>query len=151
MLKNESHMLRNKFYEYRIESQVLINELRILRNKIQALSNELQTLRSESQKTDESLKTNKLRGFNKELHRKMINTTKKFLIEFVDKRHKVVFFDKDEIILKQTQVKKHNKDTTENVSRIKIRRNIIMLKLVQLTNVHCKRKHIEEKKFNNHS
>ena len=57
-------MLRNKFYEYRIESQVLRNELRILRNKIQALSNELQTLRSESQKTDESLKTNKLRGFN---------------------------------------------------------------------------------------
>ena len=150
-------MLRNKFHEHRIESQVLRNELRILRDKIQPLSNELQTLRTESQKTnkpqktDESLKTNKLRAFNKELHRKMINTMKKILIEFVDKRHKVVFFDKDEIILKQTQVKKHNKDTTENVSRIKIRRNIIMLKLVQLTNVHCKRKHIEEKKFNNHS
>ena len=68
-------------------------------------------------------------------------------MEFVDKRHKIVFFGRDEIILKQTQVKKHNKDITENVSKIKIRRNIITLKLVQLTNVYCECKHIEEKNW----
>ena len=99
----------------------------------------------ESLKTNKSQKTNKLQAFNKELHRKMINTMKKVLMEFVDKRHKIVFFGKDDIILKQTQVKKHNKDITENVSKIKIRRNIITLKLVQLTNVYCECKHIEEK------
>ena len=76
----------------------------------------------------------------------MINTMKKVLIKFVDKRHKIVFFDKDEIILKQTQVKRHNKDITENVSKTKIRRNIITLELVQLTNAYRERKHIEEKK-----
>ena len=69
----------------------------------------------------------------------MINTMKKVLIEFVDKRHKIVLFDKDEIILKLTQVKKHNKDITENVSKIKIRRNIITL-----TQTY------KRKKFNNH-
>ena len=76
----------------------------------------------------------------------MINTMKKVLIKFVDKRHKIVFFDKDEIILKQTQVKRHNKDITENVSKTKIRRIIITLELVQLTNAYRERKHIEEKK-----
>ena len=70
----------------------------------------------------------------------MINTIKKVLIEFVDKRHKIVLFDKDEIILKLTQVKKHNKDITENVSKIKIRRNIITL-----TQTY------RRKKFNNHA
>ena len=65
---------------------------------------------------------------------------KKVLIEFVDKRHKIVLFDKDEIILKLTQVKKHNKDITENVSKIKIRRNIITL-----TQTY------RRKKFNNHA
>ena len=70
----------------------------------------------------------------------MINTMKKVLIEFVDKRHKIVLFDKDEIILKLTQVKKHNKDITENVSKIKIRRNIITL-----TQTY------KRKKFNNHA
>ena len=70
----------------------------------------------------------------------MINTMKKVLIEFVDKRHKIVLFDKDEIILKLTQVKKHNKDITENVSKIKIRRNIITL-----------RQTYKRKKFNNHA
>ena len=70
----------------------------------------------------------------------MINTMKKVLIEFVDKRHKIVLFDKDEIILKLTQVKKHNKDITENVSKIKIRRNIITL-----TQTY------RRKKFNNHA
>ena len=70
----------------------------------------------------------------------MINTMKKVLIEFVDKRHKTVLFDKDEIILKLTQVKKHNKDITENVSKIKIRRNIITL-----TQTY------KRKKFNNHA
>ena len=65
---------------------------------------------------------------------------KKVLIEFVDKRHKIVLFDKDEIILKLTQVKKHNKDITENVSKIKIRRNIITL-----TQTY------KRKKFNNHA
>ena len=119
---------------------MLKNELRILRNKIQ-------TLRSESQETNESQKTNKLRAFNKELHRKMINTMKKGLIEFVHKRYKIVFFNNDEIILKskQTKVKKHNKDITENVSMINIRRKIIKLKLLQLTNVYHGCTHIEEK------
>ena len=70
----------------------------------------------------------------------MINTMKKVLIEFVDKRHNIVLFDKDEIILKLTQVKKHNKDITENVSKIKIRRNIITL-----TQTY------KRKKFNNHA
>ena len=70
----------------------------------------------------------------------MINTMKKVLVEFVDKRHKIVLFDKDEIILKLTQVKKHNKDITENVSKIKIRRNIITL-----TQTY------RRKKFNNHA
>ena len=70
----------------------------------------------------------------------MINTMKKVLIEFVDKRNKIVLFDKDEIILKLTQVKKHNKDITENVSKIKIRRNIITL-----TQTY------KRKKFNNHA
>ena len=70
----------------------------------------------------------------------MINTMKKVLIEFVDKRHKIVLFDKDEIILKLTQVKKHNKDITENVIKIKIRRNIITL-----TQTY------KRKKFNNHA
>ena len=70
----------------------------------------------------------------------MINTMKKVLIEFVDKRHKIVLFNKDEIILKLTQVKKHNKDITENVSKIKIRRNIITL-----TQTY------KRKKFNNHA
>ena len=70
----------------------------------------------------------------------MINTMKKVLIEFVDKRHKIVLFDKDEIILKLTQVKKHNKDITENVSKIKMRRNIITL-----TQTY------KRKKFNNHA
>ena len=70
----------------------------------------------------------------------MINTMKKVLIEFVDKRHKIVLFDKDEIILKLTQVKKHNKDITENVSKMKIRRNIITL-----TQTY------RRKKFNNHA
>ena len=70
----------------------------------------------------------------------MINTMKNVLIEFVDKRHKIVLFDKDEIILKLTQVKKHNKDITENVSKIKIRRNIITL-----TQTY------RRKKFNNHA
>ena len=70
----------------------------------------------------------------------MINTMKKVFIEFVDKRHKIVLFDKDEIILKLTQVKKHNKDITENVSKIKIRRNIITL-----TQTY------KRKKFNNHA
>ena len=70
----------------------------------------------------------------------MINTMKKVLVEFVDKRHKIVLFDKDEIILKLTQVKKHNKDITENVSKIKIRRNIITL-----TQTY------RRKKFNNHT
>ena len=70
----------------------------------------------------------------------MINTMKKVLIEFVDKRHKIVLFDKDEIILKLTQVKKHNKDITENVSKIKIRRNIITLMQTY-----------KRKKFNNHA
>ena len=65
---------------------------------------------------------------------------KKVLIEFVDKRHKIVLFDKDEIILKLTQVKKHNKDITENVSKIKMRRNIITL-----TQTY------KRKKFNNHA
>ena len=65
---------------------------------------------------------------------------KKVLIEFVDKRHKIVLFDKDEITLKLTQVKKHNKDITENVSKIKIRRNIITL-----TQTY------KRKKFNNHA
>ena len=65
---------------------------------------------------------------------------KKVLIEFVDKRHNIVLFDKDEIILKLTQVKKHNKDITENVSKIKIRRNIITL-----TQTY------RRKKFNNHA
>ena len=70
----------------------------------------------------------------------MVNTMKKVLKEFVDKRHKIVLFDKDEIILKLTQVKKHNKDITENVSKIKIRRNIITL-----TQTY------RRKKFNNHA
>ena len=70
----------------------------------------------------------------------MINTMKKVLIEFVDKRNKIILFDKDEIILKLTQVKKHNKDITENVSKIKIRRNIITL-----TQTY------KRKKFNNHA
>ena len=70
----------------------------------------------------------------------MINTMKKVLIEFVDKRHKIVLFDKDEIILKLIQVKKHNKDITENVSKMKIRRNIITL-----TQTY------RRKKFNNHA
>ena len=70
----------------------------------------------------------------------MINTMKKVLIKFVDKRHKIVLFDKDEIILKLTQVKKHNKDITENVSKIKIRRNIITLMQTY-----------KRKKFNNHA
>ena len=70
----------------------------------------------------------------------MINTMKKVLIEFADKRHKIVLFDKDEIILKLTQVKKHNKDITENVSKMKIRRNIITL-----TQTY------RRKKFNNHA
>ena len=70
----------------------------------------------------------------------MVNTMKKVLKEFVDKRHKIVLFDKDEIILKLTQVKKHNKDITENVSKIKIRRNIITL-----TQTY------KRKKFNNHA
>ena len=70
----------------------------------------------------------------------MINTMKKVLIEFVDKRNKIVLFDKNEIILKLTQVKKHNKDITENVSKIKIRRNIITL-----TQTY------KRKKFNNHA
>ena len=70
----------------------------------------------------------------------MINTMKKVLIEFVDKRHKIVLFDKDEIILKLTPVKKHNKDITENVSKMKIRRNIITL-----TQTY------RRKKFNNHA
>ena len=65
---------------------------------------------------------------------------KKVLIEFVDKRNKIVLFDKNEIILKLTQVKKHNKDITENVSKIKIRRNIITL-----TQTY------KRKKFNNHA
>ena len=65
---------------------------------------------------------------------------KKVLIEFVDKRHKIVLFDKDEIILKLIQVKKHNKDITENVSKMKIRRNIITL-----TQTY------RRKKFNNHA
>ena len=65
---------------------------------------------------------------------------KKVFIEFVDKRHKIVLFDKDEIILKLTQVKKHYKDITENVSKIKIRRNIITL-----TQTY------KRKKFNNHA
>ena len=65
---------------------------------------------------------------------------KKVFIEFVDKRHKIVLSDKDEIILKLTQVKKHYKDITENVSKIKIRRNIITL-----TQTY------KRKKFNNHA
>ena len=118
---------------------MLKNELRILRNKIQ-------TLRSESQETNESQKTNKLRAFNKELHRKMINTMKKVLLEFVCKKYNTGIVNKDEIILKseQTKVKRHNKDITENVSMINIRRKIITLKSVQLTNVYRERKHIEE-------
>ena len=118
---------------------MLKNELRIPRNKIQ-------TLRSESQETNESQKTNKLRAFNKELHRKMINTMKKVLLEFVCKKYNTGIVNKDEIILKseQTKVKRHNKDITENVSMINIRRKIITLKSVQLTNVYRERKHIEE-------
>ena len=139
-------MLRN-------ELQILRNKLQALGNELQALGNELQTLRSESQKTNKlrktnkSQKTNKLRAFNKELHRKMIDTMKKVLIEFVHKRYKIVFFNNDEIILKskQTKVKKHNKDITENVSMINIRRKIIKLKLLQLTNVYHGCTHIEEK------
>ena len=77
----------------------------------------------------------------------MINTMKKVFIEFVHKRYKIVFFNNYEIILKskQTKVKKHNKDITENVSMINIRRKIIKLKSLQLTNIYCGCTHIEEK------